>query len=200
MTADGSFPYSDKDIELVCGSLVIVRNETLQVVHLTVKQFVNLESSRITLRVLAETKDANLKLTLVCLNFLKHKCTKPISELAPNRRVEAEEDELDLLLLRSRAPFLEYACFSWLIHLMDCISTEALQLCKTLYSTFNSPSTFGWIESCIALQPGNIRLLQLGLDDVRDWINSLQSDGKLADDPNFSFVSDWCTAIEQVLD
>ena len=35
---------------------------------------------------------------------------------------------------------------------------------------------------------------------MRDWINSLQSDGKLADDPNFSFVSDWCTAIEQVLD
>ena len=200
LTADGSFPYSDKDIELVCGSLVTVRNETLQVVHLTVKQYITYGSSRTTLDLLAETKDANLKLTLGCLSFLKHICAKPISDLSPKRPVEAEEDELDLSLLRSRTPFLEYACFSWLVHLVDCTSTEALQISKFLYSTFNSPSTFGWIESCMALQPGNVRLLQLGLNDVRNWIESFRSDGTIADDPNFLFVSSWCTAMEEVLE
>ena len=200
LSADGSFPYSDKDIELVCGSLVTVRNETLQVVHLTVKQYINYESTRTTLDLLAETKDASLKLTLVCLSFLKHKCAQPIFELFPRRPVEAEEDELDLSLLRSGAPFLEYACFSWLVHLVDCKSTEALQISKSLYSTFHSPSTFGWIESCMALQPGNLRLLQLGLNDVRSWTETLQLDGTLADDPNFIFASNWCTAMEEVLE
>ncbi len=34
-----SFPYSDKDVELVCGSLIVVRNGSLQVIHLTIKEY-----------------------------------------------------------------------------------------------------------------------------------------------------------------
>lgn len=33
LTDDQTFPYSDKDIELICGSLVTVRKGTLQVIH-----------------------------------------------------------------------------------------------------------------------------------------------------------------------
>ena len=52
----------------------------------------------------------------------------------------------------------------------------------------------------MALQPGNVPHLKLGLDDVRSWIKSLQSDGALADDPSFPFVSNWCTVMEEVLE
>ena len=36
---DGCFPYSDRDIGLVCGSLVSDENDTLRIIHSTTKQY-----------------------------------------------------------------------------------------------------------------------------------------------------------------
>lgn len=199
LSADGSFPYSDRDIELVCGSLVTVRNGTLQVVHLTVKQYIKSPSGPTTLRLLAETKGANLRLTLACLTLLRHNCLEPIAKLFPQKPIGAEEEEPDLSLLRSKNPFLEYACFSWMIHLTDCTSMEALEVSRSLHRTFDSPATFGWIESCMVLQPQDAPRLLFGLEDVRDWIDSLQIGTMVADDSSYSFALNWCTTMEQVL-
>ena len=200
LSTDGSFPYSDKDIELVCGSLVTVRDETLQVVHLTVKQYIQSPTGPTNMHLLAETKTASLQLTLACLRFLKDECVKPTSELFPRRPIEAEEDYLDLSVPRIDRPFLEYSCFSWFIHLMDCPSIDALEISGFLYDTFDSPSTFGWIESCMALQPGSIPHLLIGLEDVRDWIDNSRLDDTLAEDSKLAFASNWCATIEQVLE
>ena len=200
LSADGSFPYSDKDIELVCGSLVTVRNGTLQVVHLTVKQYMKSQSGPKALCLSAGTEGASLQLTLACLGFLKRECAEPIADLSPKRRIGAEELELDPSLLRSKKPFLEYACFSWLAHMIDCKRIDALEVSTSLYRTFDSPSTFGWIESCMVLQPFSGPRLLVGLENARDWINDSQIDGTLAVDSSLSFVSNWCETMEQVLE
>lgn len=199
LSADGSFPYSNKDIELVCGSLVTVRNGTLQVVHLTVKQYIKSLSGPTSLRLLAETKGANLRLTLACLTLVRHNCLEPIAKLFPLRPIGAEEEKPDLSLLRSKNPFLEYACFSWMIHLTDCTSMEALEVFRSVHCTFDSPATFGWIESCMALQPQDVPRLLIGLEEVRDWIDSLQIGTVIADDLSYTFALKWCTTMEQVL-
>lgn len=152
------------------------------------------------MRILEETKGASFQLTLACLNFLKHKCAEPIAELFSERPIGVEEDELDLSLLRSKSPFLEYACFSWIIHLTECTSIDALEVSCSVFRTFDSPSTFGWIESCMALQPGSVTRLLIGLEDVRDWISDLQLNGTLTEESSFSFVSNWCATMEEVLD
>lgn len=199
LSTDGSFPYSDKDIELVCGSLVAVRNETLQVVHLTVKQYI-ISADLTKLRLLAATKGASSQLTLACLGFLERKCAKPIAKVFPKRPIGAYKDKLNLSLLRSENPFLEYACFSWLVHFVDCTNIDALDVYRAFYRTFDSPSTFGWIESCMTLQPDSVPSLLMGLEDVRDWMDNLQLDGGLTEDSNFAFVSSWCATMEQVLE
>ena len=185
LSTDGSFPYSNKDIELVCGSLVTVRNETLQIVHLTVKQYLQSPSGPTTLRLLTETKGASLQLTLACLNFLKRKCVEPITKIFPKRPIDVEDDVLDLSGLHSKESFLEYACFSWMVHLMECVGVEALEASRSIYHTFNSPSTFGWIEYCMTLQSESPARLFISLEDVRDWIDDLQSDAAFAEDVNF---------------
>ena len=199
LSAEGLFPYSDKDIELVCGSLVAVRNETLQVVHLTVTQYIKSLSSPTALRLPADVEDANLQLALTCLSFIKQSCTEPIVKLFPKRPLKIDADDLDLSRLRFNKPFLDYACFSWMIHLLKCSSVEAGKAAEFFYGTFDSPSTFGWVESCISLRPGSIFRLSIGLEDVRDWIHSLHLNEILAGDSSFSFVSNWCAAMEQVL-
>lgn len=199
LSADGSFPYSNKDIELVCGSLVTIRNGTLQVVHLTVKQYIKSPPGPTSLRLLAETKGANLRLTLACLTLVRHNCLEPIAKLFPLRPIGAEEEKPDRSLLRSKNPFLEYACFSWMIHLTDCTSMEALEVFRSVYCTFDSPATFGWIESCMALQPQDVPRLLIGLEDVREWIDSFQVGTVIANDSSYSFTLNWCTTMEQVL-
>lgn len=200
LSEDGLFPYSDRDIELVCGSLVTVRNDTLQVVHLTVKQYIKSSSGPTALLLPTETKSANLELTLACLSFLKHECAEPIVELFPQRPFEVLEDTLDLQLSFFESPFLEYACFSWFVHLTDCTAIDALEACRFCYLTFDSPSTFGWIESCLALQPFSVPRLLIALEDVRHWIEIWQLDENLAEDSSLSFVSKWCATMEQVLE
>ena len=152
-------------------------------------------------------KSANLQLTLACLSFLKLQCVEPIAKLFPKRPVESESDEvegdeannMELLCLRSKNPFLEYACFSWMVHLIDCTSMEALEVSRAFYGTFNSPSTFGWIESCMTLLPESITRLLIGLEDARDWFHEMQSNCIHAADLRSSFALKWCATMEQVL-
>ena len=183
----------------MCGSLVTVRNGKLQIVHLTVKQYIESASGPEAARPLTETDSANLQLTLACLGFIKRECAEPIAELSPRRPIENKENKPDLSVLRSKKPFLGYACCAWLIHLLECKHIDALEVSTALYQTFHSPSTFGWIESCMMMLPGCVPLLLIGLEDVRYWISDLHSDGTSAEALSFSFVSSWCATIEQVL-
>ena len=76
---------------------------------------------------------------------------------------------------------------------------EALEVSRSLHHTFDSPATFGWIESCMVLQPLDVPRLLIGLEEVRDWIDSLQIGTVVADDSSYSFALNWCTTMEQVL-
>lgn len=183
----------------MCGSLVTVRNGTLQVVHLTVKQYIKSPSWPSTSRLLAGIKSTDLQLSLACLTLIRHNCVEPITKLFSQRPIGADEDEHDLSLLRSKTPFLEYACFSWMIHLTNCTRMEAMEVSRCVHRTFDSPATFGWIESWMILQPQDVPRLLIGLEEVCDWINRLQRGTVIADDSSYSFALNWCTTMEQVL-
>ena len=71
LLSDGqTFPYSDKDVELVCGSLITIRKGVLQVIHLTVKEFIRSPqktSGSTCSSLLVNPEFGSLQLTLVCL-------------------------------------------------------------------------------------------------------------------------------------
>ena len=69
---------SDKYIELICGSLVDVRKGTLQVVHLTVKEFLRAnDESRdsVPAELPIDTEKASLMLTYICLECIRSDCS-----------------------------------------------------------------------------------------------------------------------------
>ena len=76
---------------------------------------------------------------------------------------------------------------------------EALEVSRSLHRTFDSPATFGWIESCMVLEPQDAPRLLIGLEEVREWIDSLQLGTVVADDSSYSFALNWCATMEQVL-
>jgi hypothetical protein len=188
---DGSFPYSDKDIELVCGSLVHVRNGTLQIVHLTVKEYVLSYSRPDSSHELIKAESASSQLAIVCLSFLESNCTQSVSHF--------DTSEIDLQQLRINAPFIDYAVTFWMFHLAGSEGQDNLKLSKQFCKTFNSSSTFCWIETYLALHPSHLPDLVMFLDATRKWAMTLTQNCLPHRDSSFSFMIDWCVAMEQVL-
>lgn len=145
LTDDQSFPYSDKEIELTCGSLVTVRKGTLQVIHLTVKEFLRskhgVENSGFS-NLLVDPERASLTLTLVCLRCVGHS-SKPLLDMDSKMLRTDWTIETGVLARRlAQAPLLEYAIFSWLGHMTECKLDDLLEIVPVFETTFRSEITF----------------------------------------------------------
>lgn len=188
---DGSFPYSDKDIELVCGSLVHIRNGTLQVVHLTVKEYIQSCSGPDHSYLPMEADSHSSQLATTCLSFLGSNYTQATSDSGSSK--------VHLQQLRTDAPFIEYAATFWMFHLTHSEAQDSAGVCKQFCKTFNSATTFCWMEMYLALHPRNLPDFFFFLDAIRNWIGGLGQDCHLLEDSNASFIMHWCGAVEQVL-
>ena len=193
LSTDGYFPYSDKDIELVCGSLVSVRNGALQVVHLTVKEYLASPPKNTNSVLHVKSESASSALTLVCLSCIGTECRDVKHGL-----YDATRDPTELPSAQSQNIFLEYASFSWYIHLMDCCGTHLLKVSESCRQTFESRSTFYWIELCVSSRPNNIGDFLVGLDELRQYITGMGEDDWPSHEPSCSFFERWCSVAHRI--
>ena len=76
--------HSDKDIELICGSLLTVRKGTLQVIHLTVKEFLmanDAPENTPHAKLSVDPTQASMILLHVCLRCIGISCMRPIVDV-----------------------------------------------------------------------------------------------------------------------
>lgn len=203
LSEDRSFPYSDKDIELICGSLVTIRKGTLQVIHLTVKEFLRsrhpTDGSAFS-GFLVDPGHGSLRLTLVCLQCIATNA-EPLVDLeskAPQIDWALDTDAVDRC--QARAPLLEYASFFWLVHLIDCKTNDLLEIIPTFHKAFNSPATFSWVELCMASQPDSTLRLLVGIDEVRDKFYGAKQDPWPRKKDSSQFLASWCIAMSRVFE
>lgn len=203
LSEDRSFPYSDKDIELICGSLVTIRKGTLQVIHLTVKEFLRsrhpTDGSAFS-GLLVDPEHGSLRLTLVCLQCIATNA-EPLVDLeskAPQIDWALDTDAVDRC--QARAPLLEYASFFWLVHLIDCKTNDLLEIIPTFHKAFNSPATFSWVEMCMASQPDSTLRLLVGIDEVRDKFYCSKQDPWPRKEDSSQFLASWCIAMSRVFE
>ena len=197
LTEGHTFPYSDKEIELVCGSLVTIRKGTLQVIHLTVKEFLRSrhgsEDSSFS-SLLIDPDYGNLQLTLVCLRCIATN-TKPLVDLKSEaKHIDWGLDTDALDHRQAQAPLLQYASFSWLMHFIECKLDDMPEVILECERTFNSATTFSWVETCMTFQPDSTLRLLVGFDEVRDKFCGS------SDDLWPPFLGSWCTAMSQVFE
>lgn len=204
LTDDRSFPYSEKDVELICGSLVTIRKGTLQVIHLTVKEFLRSPqqtSGPNSPSLLVKPERGSLQLTLVCLRCIAG-YAEPLVDLASKApQIDWVIDSGALERCQARAPLLGYAIFSWLVHLIDCELDDLLKITPTFQKTFSSPATFSWVETCIASQPNSLLRLGVGIGEVRDWLNDSSQGFQLQqDEASGKFLASWCIAMSRIFE
>ena len=184
--------------------MVTIRQGTLQVIHLTVKEFLTAKhgpkSSTYT-DLLIDPAKASLHLTLACLECIKANCNKSIVRLDPGTaRLDIELDVEAVIQRRFQAPLVEYASLTWMMHLTECDGAQMISLAKAFEKTFNSPSTFYWVEACMAFQPDSVLHLLAGLEEVVDHVSSLGLDLWPESEASCVFFTGWCYALRNVFE
>ena len=196
--------YADKDIELVCGSLVTVRQGTLQTIHLTVKEFLTSTHGPTCSTysdLLVDPAIASSHLTLVCLKCIKDSCNASMIDLGPGiARLDIKLNNGAVVQRRRQAPLAEYASLTWIMHLTECDGVQMVGVSKAFQAAFESPSTFNWIEACIAFQPDSLLRLLVGLEEAIEYVSGLSPDHWPEREPCCRFFTDWCCTLREVFE
>ena len=198
------FEYAEKDIELICGSLVTVRQGTLQVIHLTVKEFLtstHRPRHSTYSDLLIDPAKANLALTLACLKCIQSHCNESFVSLDPKiARLDRKLDVEAVVERQRQAPLAEYASFTWMVHLTECDGSQMIGVSKAFQKTFDSPSTFHWVEACMAFNPDSVLHLIAGLEEVNEYISGLGPDQWQESEASCVFIADWCHALRNTFE
>ena len=101
---------------------------------------------------------------------------------------------------QARAPLLEYASFSWLVHLIDCKLDDLPKIVPIFQKTFSSSRTFSWVEICLSSQPNSALRLLVGVDDVLDTFYGSTQHIQSQQEASSQFLASWCSALSQVFE
>ena len=206
---DDEFLYSEKDIELACGALVVSRNQTLQLVHLSTKEIL----TRMPLRMLSDdsrlafyvdAQQANPHMAIQCLSYMKThldgtEClTRPNLEAVP--RLQLTQEPYDSTALLDKSPFIEYASISWQVHLVDSkfgIGFETIMRQLQLLLTYDLTKL--WIELCVVLHEDVIWLIERNCKETIVWADSASAPANSSMQEAISFVWAWSQAVLSIL-
>ena len=120
MYEDSTFPYSEKDIELMCGSLIVIRNGQVQPVHYTVKSYMLELGKKLKARpvsgitLVPDLHATSLDLAAVCVTYFAEK-----SSLLSAKRDFLNQSGKTIDVFENNA-FLSFSCMYWTYHSLDC--------------------------------------------------------------------------------
>lgn len=174
----------------------------MQVIHLTVKDFLSArrDGSSTHSDLLIDHASSSLQLTMVCLQCIKIHCSKPIADLeCGSARIDMELNQNAVAERQRQVPLLEYAVISWLAHFTDCEDASSPRIMQAFRETFESTSTFVWVEVCMTLQAGSIQRLLAGLDELADRCLEMKYRHCHADLGANDFSVHWPSAMHKLL-
>ncbi len=206
---DDDLLYSDKDIELACGALVISRNETLQLIHLSTKEILmrnppNMHSGDSRLDFYVDSQRKNPQMATLCVSYLSTHLNGIDSVTRPNLKTESRlrlsKKSFDSTELVTKSPFIDYASISWQAHLIDGnIGLELGSIMRRLQALLTYDLTTLWIELCVLLHQDIIWTLERSCKEIMSW-----ADYELvpADSPchqAIGFMRAWSSAVVSII-
>ena len=202
---DDDLLYSEKDIELACGALVISRNQTLQLVHLSTKEILTRrplqmlsDDSRLAFYV--DAQQANPHMATQCLSYMKthldgiESLTRP--KLEAVSRLHLTREYYDSTALLDKSPFIDYASISWQVHLIDSKVGLGLEnVMRQLQLLLTYDLTKLWIELCVILRKDVIWIIERNCKETVVWANPAPPPAGSSMQEAISFVWAWSNAV-----
>lgn len=177
----------------------------MQLIHLSTKEFLQKPQRSEDMAAncsefLVDRSLTSLQLTRSCLAYISSKCCEPITDLGGDTlRIDICVDG-DRLEQRLRDfPLSEYAVFSWAVHILDCDSLVFPEIFRAIRRTYESTSTFCWMETCLTLDPDSVWLISFDLEELAEWIDKAKSNSAIEFGEDGRFVEAWCEAILRLL-
>ena len=176
---DDDLLYSEKDIELACGALVMSRNETLQLIHLSTKEILTRRPLRMgsddsRLGFYVSTQRENPRMAGLCLSYVSthldgiDSVTRP--GLETTSRLNFSKRSYGPTELVTSSPLIDYASMSWQAHLVDGkVSLELEDVMCSMQRLLTYDLTMKWIELCVSLHQDMALTLERSCNEVSLW-------------------------------
>ena len=206
---DDDLLYSEKDIELACGALVISRNETLQLIHLSTKEILMRRPSHIRpgdsrLAFYVDAQRENPHMAMLCVSYIGTHLSGIESITRPNletvTRLQFSEESYDPTGLVTRSPFIDYASISWQAHLIDGnVNLELEDITCCLQTLLTYDLTILWIELCMSLHQDIILTLERNCKEVMSWADFELVPAESSCHKAIGFLSAWSSAVVSII-
>ena len=156
--------YTLQEIQMVCGSLVTLRGQSIHLIHISTRDFLltRTDSTQPTAHFFINPGSDCLQLTRTCILYISETSDSERHVVAQHGPKNAE---------RSR-PFLHYACMNWLTHITpsDCTEIPALEF--TLIPFLTIRICLVWIELCLLLEPDFVSQMTMDIQSLTYWLSS----------------------------
>ena len=206
---DDDLLYSDKDIELACGALVISRNGTLQLIHLSTKEILmrkppHMRSGDSRLDFYVDSQRENPHMATLCVSYLSTHLNGIDSVTRPNLKTESRlrlsKESFDSSELVTKSPFIDYASISWQAHLIDGkIGLEIEVIMRRLQALITYDMTVLWIELCVLLHQDIIWTLERSCKEIMSWADYALVPAESPCHQAIGFMWAWSSAVVSII-
>ena len=199
LLSNGEFPYAEKDIELMCGSLISVRDGQIRTVHQSTKGYLigmsgdkRLSMDR---AILPNSIETSLQIVSVCLTYLDKFCTSSIGSLQ-NPSSKDQRGNRKLHGLREKNKLIEYTCFFWVHHVLDCPPDNRENVLALIARHFSHFMTLSWIATTLLLDSRGLWRLLIGVEEIQYWMCVEQAENEQSNAERR--VREWCLGMLEV--
>lgn len=198
--------YSEKDLELLCGSLVTTRNGVLQLIHLSTKEILQDRPGGMSPEdpcwpFYVDVQEIGPRMALLCTSYIvthQHDIDSYIRpNLTPTSRLEPCPGQFDLPQIVRAAPFIEYAYTSWQVHLVD--SEVHAGVVHELQRLLSFRFTLLWLEFRLCQDPESVWKVEGNCIAMRDWVLQASTMGNVESEPPVAFLRAWCEGMLEFL-
>ncbi len=199
---DDDLLYSEKDLELICGSLVTTRNGVLQLIHLSTKEIIQERPEDMLPEdkcwsFYVDMRKISPQVANLCVSYMNSRqknvdsYTRP--GLTPVSRLESYRGNFDESRIVKDAPFIDYACNCWQAHLIDG-ELDGDIVCK-LSRLLTYRFTILWVEFRLAQDSLSRWRLERSCRAMEDWLIEAPVITDAEIEKNVAFIRAWCGAV-----
>ena len=203
---DDDFLYSEKDIELACGALVLTRNGTIQLIHLSTKEILLRKPSQMLpedprLDFYLDARRENPYMAALCISYISSHLDAMKALPRPNSsRLQFTTETADFAHLVKESPFINYASISWQVHLMDGeIDLELESMVCRCQDLLTCDWMILWIELCASLHQDIISIMERNCTETMSWADYGSVPAETSCHKAIAFLWAWSNAVLSII-
>ena len=196
-TSDEEFHFTCREIEKLCGSLVVSDDGVVQLAHISIAEFLRQKPLDVVKdqkihNFFVDVSDSNLHLMIICLEYLKSVLGNP-----PIRR-EDRGTEHRVKAADSSKPLLVYAVCQWPSHLIQSDVAKLDPVRSKIKGFLLGPKMLYWLEMWFSVDSQDRWTLQQQLKMLLNWCAG-RPKGESSEN-TIDLLSRWSEGVSQLLE